>query len=57
MRNALLCFVDLSMCKLTHKLSKARKALSLWVIRRSLNIDKIHKNKKSFLYNFQACED
>ena len=49
-RNELLFLLILSMCKLrriTHKLfHKALRALfSLWVIRLSLHIDKINKNK------------
>ena len=46
-------FWILSMCKLrriTHKLNNPKGfMLSLWVIRRSLYIDKIHKNNNSFL--------
>ena len=47
-RNELLFLMILSLCKLrriSHKLY-IKPLLSLWVIRRSLQIDKIHKNKK-----------
>ena len=47
------------MCKLrriTHRLNiKPRALLSLWVIRQSLHIDKIYKNKMYSYNNAKTC--